>query len=133
MTMQAIETTLDTDLATAEAAVRDALAGQGFGVVSEIDVTANLRAALGVERDPLKILGACSPTLAHQALDLDPSVALLLPCNVVLESDGHRTRVRIVDPRALIDDERFEALVDDAATRLQAAADELGARTHDHP
>jgi uncharacterized protein (DUF302 family) len=128
MTMQAIETTLDTDLATAEAAVRDALAAQGFGVVSEIDVTANLRAALGVERDPLKILGACSPTLAHQALDLDPSVALLLPCNVVLESDGHRTRVRIVDPRALIEDKRFEALVDDAATRLQAAADELGAR-----
>ena len=127
--MRAIEVTLPTDLPTTEAAVRDALGRQAFGVVSEIDVSGNLNAALGVDRPPLKILGACSPMLAHQALELDPLVALLLPCNVVLEADGNGTRVRIVDPRDLIDDPRFEALVDDAATRLQAAADELaGAR-----
>lgn len=124
--MDAIEVTLEADLGSTEAVVRDALMSQGFGVVSEIDVAANLRAALGIERPALKILGACSPMLAHRALELDPSVALLLPCNVVLEpADGDGTRVRIVDPRVLIDDERFAPLVDEAATRLQAAADEL--------
>jgi uncharacterized protein (DUF302 family) len=123
--MRAIEVSLATDLATTEAAVRDALGRQAFGIVSEIDVSGNLNGALGVDRSPLKILGACSPMLAHQALELDPAVALLLPCNVVLEADGHGTRVRIVDPRDLIDDPRFRDLVDDAATRLQAAADEL--------
>ena len=125
--MKAIEVSLPTDLPATEAAVRDALGKQAFGVVSEIDVSGNLNAALGVDRSPLKILGACSPMLAHQALELDPSVALLLPCNVVLEADDHGTRVRIVDPRDLIDDPRFQALVDEAAIRLQAAADELTA------
>ena len=128
--MRAIETTLPTDLPATEAAVRDALAAQGFGVVSEIDVAANLNAALGIERSPLKILGTCSPMLAHQALELDPSVALLLPCNVVLEPDGGGTRVRIVDPRELVDDPRFRDLVEHAAARLQAAVTELaGARS----
>jgi uncharacterized protein (DUF302 family) len=123
--VKAIEVSLPTDLATAEAAVREALGKQMFGVVSEIDVSGNLNNALGVDRPPLKILGACSPMLAHRALELDPTVALLLPCNVVLESDDDGTRVRIVDPRDLIDDPRFQPLVDDAAARLQAAADEL--------
>ena len=127
--MHAFETTVAADFATTEAAVRAALGAQGFGVVSEIDVSANLKNAVGFERPPLKILGACSPTLAHEALELDPAIALLLPCNVVLEADGTGTRVRIVDPRDLIDDPRFAALVDDAATRLQAAADALAAQS----
>jgi uncharacterized protein (DUF302 family) len=67
--------------------------------------------------------------LAHEALELDPSVALLLPCNVVLEPQDEGTRVRIVDPRELIDDPRFQSLVDDAATRLQAAVDALAIRS----
>ena len=128
--MDAIETTLDADLAATEHAVRNALASQGFGVVSEIDVAANLHSALGIDRPPLKILGACSPMLAHRALELDPSVALLLPCNVVLEAAERGTRVRVVDPRALIDDPRFTELVDEAAIRLQAAVEEVAITAH---
>ncbi len=124
-----IETTLTTDLATTERDVREALARQGFGVLTEIDVAATLRAKLGVERAPLKILGACNPTLAHQALEIDPTVALLLPCNVVLEPADAGTRVRIMDPHALMDDPRFAGLAHDAATRLRAAVDDLQART----
>ena len=125
--MHAFETTVPTDLPTTEAAVRDALGAQGFGVVSEIDVSANLEAALGVERSPLKILGACSPTFALRALELDPSVALLLPCNVVLEPADGGTRVRVIDPRALIDDPRFGSLADEAAEHLRAAVANVGA------
>lgn len=125
--MKAFETTVPTDFPTTEAAVRDALRAQGFGVVSEIDVAANLKAALGVERPPLKILGACSPVLVQQALALDPSVALLLPCNVVLEPADAGTRVQIVDPRELIDAPDFATLVDEAAGSLQAALSNLSA------
>ena len=115
-------------LADAEHAIRAALATQGFGVLTEIDVSATLEAKLGVKRPPLKILGACNPTLANQALDLDPSVALLLPCNVVLDETEGGTRVRVVDPLALMDDPRFAALADEATNRLQAAIDDLSVR-----
>ena len=84
--MQSIEATVPTDLAETEVEIREALSRQGFGVLTEIDVAATLKAKLGVERPPLKILGACNPTLAHRALELDPSVALLLPCNVCWSS-----------------------------------------------
>lgn len=98
-----LETTVALPLDQAEAAVRARLADHGFGVLSEIDVAATLRAKLGVERPPLKILGACNPSIAHRALSIDPSVALLLPCNVVLESaEEGRTRVAIADPRQLL-------------------------------
>ena len=104
MTRPAIETTVAMTLADTEHAIRDALSRQGFGVLTDIDVAATLKAKLGVERPPLKILGACNPTLANRALDIDPSVALVLPCNVVIEPAGGGTRVRIVDPNTLIDD-----------------------------
>ncbi len=74
--MNAIECTVDLPLPEAESAVREALAGQGFGVLTEIDVAATLEAKLGVHRPPLKILGACNPSFAHRALELDPSLAL---------------------------------------------------------
>lgn len=101
--MEAIETTIDKTMDEAEQAVRGALAQQGFGVLTEIDVAATLKAKLGVERSGLKILGACNPLLAHWAMELDPSVSLLLPCNVVLEELGEsRTRVAVADPRELL-------------------------------
>ena len=119
--MQSFETTVAESIDVVDPKVRAALSEQGFGVLTEIDVAATLRAKLGVERAPFKILGACNPTFAHRALELDPSVALLLPCNVVLETTDAGTHVAIVDPRALMDDPKFAALAEEAATSLQVA------------
>lgn len=126
--MNAFETTVPADAATTEAAVRDALGAQGFGVVSEIDVAANLKNALGVDRPALKILGACSPVLVQQALAIDSSIALLLPCNVVLDQADGGTRVRIVDPQALMDDVRFAGLARDASESMRAALADIDAQ-----
>jgi uncharacterized protein (DUF302 family) len=120
--LESIEITVDLPIDRAEAVVRDALASQGFGILTEIDVAATFKAKLGVERPPLKILGACNPRLAYQAMELDPSVALVLPCNVVLAADGEHTRVSIADPRTLMPGDAFASLADDAAQRLSAAA-----------
>jgi len=119
--MRAIETTTTLPMAQAEAAVRNALASQGFGVLTEIDVAATLKAKLGVERAPLKILGACNPGFAHRALELDESVSLLLPCNVVLADTGGGVRISAVDPRELMTGDAFQELANDAAERLAAA------------
>ena len=128
--MQAFETTVPTDFPATEAALREALGVQGFGVVSEIDVAANLKNAVGVERPPLKILGACSPVLVQQALALDPSVALLLPCNIVLQpADGGGTNVQAVDPRALMDNPDFAELAAQAAESLELALAQLDTHT----
>ncbi len=87
--MNAIETIVDLSPERSEAAIRTALADERFGVLTEIDVAAAFRQKLGVERPFLKILGACNPSFAQRALALDPSVSLLLPCNVTTERFGH--------------------------------------------
>jgi uncharacterized protein (DUF302 family) len=124
--MQSITTTVPLPLVEAERAVRAVLAEQGFGVLTEIDVAATLKAKLDVDRPPLKILGACNPALAHRALEIDPSASLVLPCNVVLEpaADGG-TAVHVADPRALMTDPAMAELAEQAATRLRAALDAL--------
>ena len=122
----AIERTVSLSMADAEQAIRAALADQGFGVLTEIDIAATLKAKIGVERAPLKILGACNPGFADQALRLEPSVALLLPCNVVLEAVDGGTKVSVADPRELMDDPSFADLADEAAAKLTAAVDALG-------
>lgn len=124
--MHSIRTTIEGSMGEAEAATRSALGAVGFGIVSEIDVAANLRAALGIERPPLKILGACSPVFAQKALEIDSSVALLMPCNVVLEPDGDRTQITAIDPRELISDPAFTELATEAADQLTAALVALG-------
>lgn len=125
--MRALETTVPLPAEEAEAAVRAALAENGFGVVTEIDFAATLRAKLGIEREPLKVLGACNPHFAQQALELDPSVALVLPCNVALSPAGDgATTVRIVDPHELVPDPSFAELAETATRQLQAALDSLG-------
>ena len=121
--MQSIDAIVDMSPAEAEVAVRRALAEQGFGVLTEIDVAAVFRAKLGVERPFLKILGACNPTFAQRALEIDPSVSLLLPCNVVVEDMGHGTKVSAVDPLGLMDDPAFADLAGEVSTRLQQAID----------
>ena len=124
--MHAIETTVALPFDRAEAAVRAALADHGFGVLTEIDVAATLKAKIGVERPPLKILGACNPNFANQALELDPSVALLLPCNVVLEPGADEgTHISVVDPRDLMSDPAFAEVAESAAAELTAALEAL--------
>jgi uncharacterized protein (DUF302 family) len=122
MTMDWFETTLPLSIDDADRAVRDVLAGVGFGVLTEIDIAATLKAKLDVDRPPLRILGACNPAFVNRALEVDSAVALVLPCNVVLEPVAGGTRVRIVDPRALMEvDHEFTPLANEAADDLQAA------------
>ncbi len=126
--MQALTTTIGLPMDQAEPAVRAALAAQGFGVLTEIDIAATFKAKLDVDRPPLKILGACNPGFAHRALQLDPSASLVLPCNVVLEpSEAGGTVVSVVDPRALMPGEEFAEMAGAAAELLQAALDGIGA------
>ena len=124
--MQGTTVTLPLPIEQAEQEVRAALGAQGFGVLTEIDVAATLKAKLDVDRPPLRILGACNPALAHQALQIDPSVALALPCNVVLEESDGTTRVTIVDPRELLPGDAVAEIAVEAASRLEAVAAALG-------
>ena len=107
-------------LTEVDAAVRAALSAEGFGVLTEIDVDGVFRAKLGVDRSPLKILGACNPRFAHDAIERDASAALAIPCNVVLEAlDESTTRVTIADPAQMMPGEEMSDLTADARARLE--------------
>ncbi len=127
--MYGFEITLEGDMPSVEARVVDALKAEGFGILTEIDVAATLKAKLGAEMRPYRILGACNPPLAHQALEADPDIGLLLPCNVVLreEEDG-RVTVAFMDPEAVLKltgDPRIEALAREVKARLERVRDSL--------
>ncbi|MET9746887.1 DUF302 domain-containing protein [Streptomyces ardesiacus] len=108
--------------------VRQALADQGFGVLTEIDVQATLKAKLDQDMEPYVILGACNPPLAHRALEADRSVGLLLPCNVVVRGDGDRVVVQAIDPGTMVTLTGLDAMApvaDEAARRLDATLNAL--------
>jgi uncharacterized protein (DUF302 family) len=112
--------------AQARARIEAALQAEGFGILTEIDVKATLRAKLAADFRHYAILGACNPVLAHAALTEDPGVGLLLPCNIVVtEDDGGNAVVSIMDPEAMLtvlpDSGRFRELMHDARDRLQRA------------
>lgn len=123
MSANAIVAHLALPLAEAEARVREALAAEGFGVLTEIDVEATLQTKLGVDVGPYKILGACNPPLAHRAIGVDREVGLMLPCNVLLRADvDGGTEVLAADPSAMV------TLFGDALTEVAADAREKLAR-----
>ncbi len=106
------------------ARTRDALKAQGFGVLTEIDVQATLGEKLGVDTEPYLILGACNPGLAHRALTEEPDIGLLLPCNVIVRTDGDEVLVAAIDPGIMADvtaNRGLTPIADEATALLDAA------------
>jgi uncharacterized protein (DUF302 family) len=118
--------TITTELGFDEAVerTRAALADNGFGILTEIDVQATLKNKLDQDMEQYLILGACNPQLAHQALDVERDIGLLLPCNVVVRRDGDRTMVQALDPQVMVSlpgRPELQPVADEAAQRLNAA------------
>ena len=125
-------TVLDRPIDDAHTLVADALRAEGFGVLTEIDVRETLKRKLDVDMPPYVILGACNPSLAHRALQAEPDIGLLLPCNVVVRRDEAAgvTVVEAMDPVPMIDMTGNEALWDvaeEARSRLETALDRVAA------
>jgi len=112
------------------ARTRAALADNGFGILTEIDVQATLKNKLDLDMEQYLILGACNPQLAHQALEVERDIGLLLPCNVVVRRDGDRTVVQALDPQVMVSlpgRPELQPVADEAAKRLSAALQAVAA------
>lgn len=124
----AISRTTSLPFDEAVAATKEALKGQGFGVLTEIDVQATLREKLGVETDAYRILGACNPPLAHRAISAEPLIGVLLPCNVVVREAGDTVVIDAMDPAAvlpLVKAEGVEQIAGEVRQKLSAALDAI--------
>ena len=115
--------------------VRAELTDAGFGVLCEIDVQATLREKLGLDREPYLILGACNPPLAHQALEAEPELGALLPCNLVVYVHGGETRIAAIDPErmlSIVDNEELATIAADVKALLVGVVERSanGARLH---
>ena len=109
--------------------VTEALQAEGFGVLTEIDVAGTLKKKLNADMPPYRILGACNPPLAHQAIQAEPEVGMLLPCNVVVRQDAAgAVRVEFMDPQAvlpLIEKPGIEKLAGEVKAKLQRVMNAL--------
>jgi uncharacterized protein (DUF302 family) len=127
--MYGFNVTVPGTLQQVEERVREELQKEGFGVLTEIDVAVTLKKKLGVEHRPYRILGACNPVLANQAIQADPDIGLLLPCNVVVrEEENGSITVGFMDPVAvlkLVDREGIEVLAGEVRGKLERVRDAL--------
>jgi uncharacterized protein (DUF302 family) len=129
-TPYAVTTTLRADFRDVVDRLREALASEGFGILTEIDVQATLEQKLGVKGEPYLILGACNPPLAHRGLVLEPDLGVLLPCNVVVRADRDVIRVSAMEPTAamrLAGNPDLAPLAAEARTRIERALSKLTA------
>lgn len=127
-TAYGLKTRTGLDMDQAEAKVRELLAEEGFGILTEIDVASTLKEKLGITRSPYRILGACNPQLADRALDVEGDVGLLLPCNVIVYEDGDDTVLAALDPATMVDvtkNPELERIADEARSSLVRVIDSM--------
>lgn len=126
-----LATTLNSGMADAVAATEAALQAEGFGVLTRIDMAATLKAKIGADFRPYVILGACNPTLAYEALQLEDKVGTMLPCNVIVQSLApDRSEVAAIDPVAsmeAIDNDRLKSAAAQVRVRLERVIASLAA------
>jgi uncharacterized protein (DUF302 family) len=125
----AIEVTTPLEFEAAIQRVTALLAEQGFGVLTEIDVAATLKKKLGLDSRPYRILGACNPGFAHRALEAEPHVGVLLPCNVVVWDAGEHRVVAAMEPQVMgqiIDSPEIRAVAREVSQRLRAVLERVG-------
>lgn len=120
---------LHTGFEAAVERVTEALKGEGFGILTEIDVKATMKKKLDVDFRPYLILGACNPPLAYKALNIDAAIGLFLPCNVTVDQlEEGLVRISLIDPLMMsefVDDPRIQPVADDARARLERVAEAL--------
>lgn len=120
--------TLHRTVEDAEERVREDLQKEGFGVLTEIDVRATLKQKLGIDVPPYKILGACNPDFAHQALEQENKIGTMLPCNVIVQELDGRTEVAVVDPVAsmqAVGNEKLLIIASEVRDRLRKVLERL--------
>lgn len=126
---------LNLPLSAAQERVTAALKAEGFGVLTSIDVRATLKEKIDVDFAPYVILGACNPSLAHRALQADPRVGLLLPCNVTISEENGRSTVSIVNPEFMLttglESDAIAGVAAEATARLRRVAATLGGSDQD--
>ncbi len=127
--MYGFSTTLDAPFDAVIDRVTEALKKEGFGILTDIDVKATLKAKINIDRKPYRILGACNPPLAHRAIESDPDIGLLLPCNVVVrEEDNGKVWVGFMDPDVimkLVEKPEVHELAKEVRAKLERVRDSL--------
>jgi uncharacterized protein (DUF302 family) len=127
----ALSTTTELPFDDAVTRAREELSREGFGILCEIDVKATLQKKLGVEREPYLILGACNPPLAHRALEAEPELGVLLPCNVVVYQEQGQTHIAAVDAErmlSIVGNEDLSPTADEVRRRLEAVVNRVAGK-----